>query len=116
MSQASTPFVAGQSYFIGKPCVVKLSPGQWVSVNTKGMVNVEDLLKFKDDDIDNVITNLRRPQDVWHATREAVVGLQKLLPIPMQYRLCFFKPRFLHVPEMLHGLRMSLLWYVVCYW
>ena len=78
MSQVSTPFASGQSYFIGNPSVVKLSPGQWVSIKAEGIVNVEDLLEFEDDDIDNVTTNLRRPQDVWFPTREAVVGPVKV--------------------------------------
>ena len=74
MSQASTSFASGQSYFMDNPSVVKLSPGQWVSIKAEGIVNVKDLLEFEDDDIDNVITNLRQPQDIWHPTREAVVG------------------------------------------
>ena len=58
MSQASTPFGSGLDYFMGATSVVKLSPGQWISVNTEGTVNVKDLLEFEDDDIDNVVLNL----------------------------------------------------------
>ena len=74
MSQASTPFANGRDYFLGNASVVKLRGGQWISVNTEGIVNVEDLLEFEDDDIDNVVLNLRRPQDVWHPTEEAVLA------------------------------------------
>ena len=75
MSQGSTSFALGQDYFMGNYSVVKLSARQWVSINCEGImkelwrncegiVNVEDLLEFKDDDIDNVFLNLRQPQDV----------------------------------------------------
>ena len=72
MSQALTPFTSGQDYFMGNYNVVKLSAGQWVSIKREGVVDVKDLVKFKDDDIKNVILNLRQPQDVWHPTQETL--------------------------------------------
>ena len=64
MSQASTPFATSQDYFMRILSVVKLSVGQWIFLNTEGIVNVKDLLEVEDDDIDNIFLNLRRPQDV----------------------------------------------------
>ena len=69
MPQASTSFNSGQDYFMGNHSVVKLSAGQWVAIKREGIVNVEDLVEFKDDDVDNVVLNLRRPQDFWHFTQ-----------------------------------------------
>ena len=79
MSQASTPFAADQYYFMGNPSVVKLSAGQWISINAERIVNFKDLLEFKDDDIDNVITNLRQPQSIWHPAEEIVVGSAEII-------------------------------------
>ena len=68
MSQASTPFVSGQQYFLGTYSVVKLSGGQWAALKREGILSVADLMEYEDDDIDNVFYNLRRPQDTWHPT------------------------------------------------
>ena len=68
MSQASTPFVSGRQYFLGTYSVVKLSRGQWAALKREGILNVADLEEYKDDDINNVVQNLRRPQDTWHPT------------------------------------------------
>ena len=43
MSQASTPFVSGQQYFLGTYSVVKLSKGQWAALKLEGILNVVDL-------------------------------------------------------------------------
>ena len=91
MSQASTPFANGHDYFLGNTSVVKLSAGQWISVNTEGIMNVEDLLEFEDDDIDNVVLNLRRPQDVWHPTEEAVLAEAEILADPLAVPPVLFK-------------------------
>ena len=82
MSQASTLFAASQDYFIGILSVVKLSAGQWISVNTEGIVNVKDLLEFEDDNIDNVVLNLKRPQDVLHPTEATVIGQAEISADP----------------------------------
>ena len=37
----------------------------------EGIISVEDLEEFEDDDIDNVIQNFRQPQDIWHPTVQA---------------------------------------------
>ena len=68
MSQASTPFATGQDYFMGNLSVVKLSGGQWIALKRECILNVGDLAEYKDDDINNVILNLRRPQDIFHPT------------------------------------------------
>ena len=68
MSQASTPIPSGIFYFMGNRSVVRLSLGQWDALNREGIVDVEDLKEYEDDDIDNVFYNLRRPQDLWHPT------------------------------------------------
>ena len=68
MSQASTPIASGLVYFMGPHSVVRLSGGQWIALNREGIEDVKDLKEYKDDDIDNVFYNLRRPQDLWHAT------------------------------------------------
>ena len=47
---------------------MKLSGGQWAALKQDGILNVVDLAEYKDDDINNVIMNLRRPQDIWHPT------------------------------------------------
>ena len=67
---------------MGNHSVVKLSAEQWVSIKQEGIMNVEDLVEFEDDDIDNVILNLRRPQDVWHLTQLAVPGSADILANP----------------------------------
>ena len=63
MSQASRT-LTGQDYFLGTTSVVRLAAKQYVALKGEGIVNVEDLEEFKDNDIDNVIQNLRRPQDI----------------------------------------------------
>ena len=70
MSQASTP-LTGQGYFMGNSSVIRLSSGQWVAVKREGIKNIGDLVEFEDDNIDNVILNLRRPLDIWHPTTPA---------------------------------------------
>ena len=62
-------------------------------------MNVEDLLEFEDDDIDNVVTNLRRPQDVWHATTEDVVGLAKIPADPNAVPSVLFQAEVLPYPR-----------------
>ena len=42
-------------------------------------MDVEDLKEYDDDDIDNVILNLRRPQDTWHATIPLIPGSVEIL-------------------------------------
>ena len=83
MSQASTPFVSGQGYFMGNLSVVKLSAGQWIALKREGILNVGDLVEFEDDDIDNVILDLRQPQDIWHPTQLAVPGSAEIPAITM---------------------------------
>ena len=68
MSQASTPIVSGLSYFMGNRSVVKLSLGQWDALKREGILDVGDLEEYEDDDIDNVVYNLRQPQDTWYPT------------------------------------------------
>ena len=58
MSQASTT-LTGQDYFLGNTSVVQLANKQFVVLKGEEIINVEDLEEFKDDDIDNVIQNLR---------------------------------------------------------
>ena len=74
MSQVSTSFSLCQDYFMGNNSVVKLSAGQWVYIKQEGIVNVKDLMEFEDDDIGNVIFNLRQPQDIQHPTQLAIPG------------------------------------------
>ena len=62
MSQASTPIGSGLHYFLGATSVVRLSVGQWGALTREGIVDVGDLEEYEDDDIDNVIQNLRRPR------------------------------------------------------
>ena len=51
-----------------------MSAGQWVASKQEGIANVKDLVELEDDDIDNIILNLRRPQDIWHPTIPAHTG------------------------------------------
>ena len=90
MSQASSP-LTGQGYFMGNSSVVQLSSKQWVALKREGIENVGDLVEFKDDDINNVIFNLIRPQDSWHPTipthtgsAEIAVDNAAVLPVPFQ--------------------------------
>ena len=89
MSQASTT-LTGQDYFLGNSSVVRLAAKEYVVLKGEGILNVEDLEDFEDDDIDNVVQNLRQPQDIWHATLHAQAEVQRLLLILPQYRLCHF--------------------------
>ena len=79
MSQASTPFMSGQQYFLGTYSVVKLSGGQWEVLKREGILSVADLMEYEDDDIDNVFYNLRRPQDTWHSTIPLIQGSAEIL-------------------------------------
>ena len=59
-------------------------------IKAEGIVNIKDLLEFEDDDINNVITNLRQPQDIWHLTRDAVVGCAEVAANPNAVPLMLF--------------------------
>ena len=90
MSQAST-LLTGQGYFIGNSSVVPLRSGQWVALKREGIQNIGDLVKFKDDDIDNVTLNLRQPQDIWHLTiptwkRSAEIAVNNAVVHPVPFR------------------------------
>ena len=63
MSQASTP-LNGLTYFLK---VVGIHHSQWAALTGEGINDVEDMIEFDADNINNVVTNLRRPQDVFHA-------------------------------------------------
>ena len=63
MSQVSTA-LTGQYYLLGQTSIVRCTITQWTALNVIRIVNVEDLAKFDDDDINNVIQNLQRPQDI----------------------------------------------------
>ena len=39
---------------------------------------MEDMIEFEDDDINNVVTNLRRPQDIFHPEVPAQVGVPEV--------------------------------------
>ena len=61
MSQAST--VSNPiDYFLN---VVKIHYSQWGALTGEGINDVGDLVEFDDNDIDNVVTNLRHPQDIF---------------------------------------------------
>ena len=116
MSQASTPFVSGQQYFLGTYSVVKLSGGQWAALKREGILSVVDLMEYEDDDIDNVVQNLRRPQDTWHPTIPLEPGSVEILadanatpPVAFQAAVARRER------ELMHGPRNNLLWYVVRY-
>ena len=67
MAQASKP-LTGQNYLMGQPSVVRLSIIQWSALKAEGIVDVLDISEFDDDDIDNIVRNLRRPRDIYHLT------------------------------------------------
>ena len=72
MSQASTPLI-GQYYLLRQSSIVRCNVAQWTTLKVEGIVDVEDLAEFDDDDIDSVIQNLRRPQDVYHQEVPATI-------------------------------------------
>ena len=56
-----------------------------------GIKNVENLVEFKDDDVDNVVLNLRRPQDIWHPASPVFLGsaeitADKYVNLPVLYQ------------------------------
>ena len=88
MSQASMALVPIDFFFN----IVKLQENQLIASTMEGINNVEDMVEFKDDDIDNVIQNLRQPHIFQseipaHGSRPEVVaraivdGFAKVLPV-----------------------------------
>ena len=90
MSQASTALTS-QDYFLSNTSMVQLAVKQYVALKGKEIVNVDDLEEFEDDAIDNVVQNLRRPQDILHPTVQAHTGSAEIVadlaavsPVPFQ--------------------------------
>ena len=79
-------------------------------------MHVEDLEEFENDDIDNVVQNLRRPQDIWHPTIHAHAGSTEIATAVLQYRLCHFKLRLPHVTKLTLRTRNKLLWFMEHYY
>ena len=77
MFQASTA-LTGITYFLS---VVGIDHTQWLALTREGISDVEDIIKFHDDDIDNLVTNLRRPQDIFHAEVPAQLGVPEVLAV-----------------------------------
>ena len=77
MSQASTALTS-ITYYLS---VVGIHHTQWLALTREGISDVEDMIKFDDDDIDNVVTNLRRPQDIFHAEVPAQLGVPEVLAV-----------------------------------
>ena len=90
MSQASMALVAINFFFE----IVKLQANHWIALTMEGINNVEDMGEFEDDDINNVVQNLRQPQDIYHAkisahasrlevvARDVINGFVKVLNVP----------------------------------
>ena len=62
-------------------------------------MEVEDLLEFEDDDINNVVLNLQCPQDVWHPKVEAVIGQAEILADPNAVPPVLFQAAVLSCPR-----------------
>ena len=64
-----------------------------------------DLVKFDDNNIDNVVTNLRRPQDIFHA--EVSVHTQVEQKLQQQLLVLNNIAKVLHVPAILAHTRID---------
>ena len=114
MSQASTT-LTGQDSFLGNTSVVRLVVKLYVALKGEGIVSVEDLEEFDDDDIDNIVQDLDDHIIFGIQWSKLMLEVQRLLKILPQYRLCRIKPWLLNVTELMHGTRNTLLWFVEHY-
>ena len=58
---------------------MKLQANQWPELTQEGISVVEDLVEFENDDIDNIVQNLRRSQNIVHAE---ILHVPAVLPQP----------------------------------
>ena len=72
-----------------------------MALTSEGINNVVDLVKFEDNDIDNVVQNLRQPQDIFHAEISACLGREEVF----MFQQSLFNLVLVHEP------RNKLLWY-----
>lgn len=47
--------------------LVRCTMDQWLTLKVEGSNDAEDMEEFEDDDIDNVVQNLRQPNNIFHA-------------------------------------------------
>ena len=90
MSQASK-VLNPINYFIN---IVNIHHSQWGALFREGINNVEDLAEFDDDDIDNIVTNLWRPQDIFHTEVPAQACSPEVVAVPAAIGVV----EVLHVP------------------
>ena len=99
MSEAST-VLTGITYLLS---VIGIHHTQWLALTREGISDVEDMIEFDDDDNNNVVTDLRRPQDIFHAEVPAVLGVPEVLAVAGGLNV----PAVLHVPEILPQARVD---------
>ena len=78
MSQASTALDPITYYF---PQVVKIQANQWPVLTGEEISNVGDVVKFEDDDVDNIVQNLRYPQDIIHTETPTHAGREEVIAV-----------------------------------
>ena len=71
MTQASTPMTMLNFFCY----VMKLTVAQMYVLQAEGITNVKHMIEFEDNDVNNVVLNLRQPQDTFHAEIPTITGM-----------------------------------------